>query len=171
MGLGTLGRAAIEALRPFGFPISGWSRSAHEIPGVEVHAGPESLRAFLARTDILVCLLPLTADTRGILDARTFAMLPIGAGLINVGRGGHLVESDLLDALETGRISAAVVDVLAEEPPPADHPFWGHQRILMTPHMASNTDAEAGGQALLDNILRHRRGEAMDGVVRRDRGY
>jgi glyoxylate/hydroxypyruvate reductase len=171
MGLGTLGRAAIEALRPFGFPIAGWSRSAHQIPGVEVHAGPESLRAFLARTDILVCLLPLTADTRGILDARTFAMLPIGAGLINVGRGGHLVESDLLDALETGRISAAVVDVLAEEPPPADHPFWGHQRILMTPHMASNTDAEAGGQALLDNILRHRRGEAMDGVVRRDRGY
>jgi glyoxylate/hydroxypyruvate reductase A len=171
MGLGTLGLAAIEALRPFGFPLAGWSRSERSIPGVQCFAGPEALAGFLASTDILVCLLPLTDETRSILNRDLFALLPDGAGLINAARGGHLVESDLLEALERGGIAGAILDVMAEEPPPPSHPFWQHPRILITPHMASNTDAETGGRALLENVLRHRRSEPMHGLVRRELGY
>lgn len=171
MGLGTMGRAAIEALRPFGFQLAGWSRSKRSIADVECFAGADSLDAFLGRSDILVCLLPLTPETSGILRRETFEKLPRGAGLINAARGGHLVEQDLLQALADGRISAAVLDVLAEEPPPADHPFWNHPRILITPHMASNTSTQFGGRALLENVLRHRRGEPMIGVVHRELGY
>ncbi len=171
MGLGAMGRAALEALRPFGFELAGWSRSDRSIEGVQCFAGPQSLGAFLERTDILICLLPLTPQTRGILCRETFDRLPFGAGLINAGRGGHLVEQDLLQALATGRISAAILDVLADEPPRSDHPFWNHPRILITPHIASDTSAEFGGRALLENVLRHRRGEPMMGVVQREFGY
>lgn len=171
MGLGTMGMAAIDALRPFGFRLAGWSRSKRSIDGVECFSGEESFDAFLNRSDILVCLLPLTAETRGILCRRTFEKLPRGAGLINAGRGGHLVEQDLLRALDEGHVAAAILDVLADEPPPADHPFWHHSRILITPHMASNTSAKCGGRSLLDNVLRHQRGEPIVGVVRRDIGY
>lgn len=171
MGLGAMGQAAIDALRPFGFDLAGWSRSVRSLPGIACYAGQDGLADFLARTDILICLLPLTEETRGILCRRTLALLPWGAGLINAGRGGHLVEADLLEALETGHISAAIVDVLNQEPPAADHPFWGHPRIIMTPHMASNTDPETGGRALLENVLRHQRGEPMEGVIHRELGY
>jgi glyoxylate/hydroxypyruvate reductase A len=171
MGLGTMGMAALDALRPFGFPLAAWSRSERAVDGVECYAGSEALDAFLERSDILVCLLPLTSETRGILYRETFDKLPRGAALINAGRGGHLVEQDLLRALDEGQISTAILDVLAEEPPPSDHPFWRHPRVLITPHMASNTSAECGGRALLDNVLRHQRGEPMVGVVRRELGY
>jgi len=171
MGLGTMGRAAIEALRPFGFQLAGWSRSERSIADVECFAGADSLDAFLGRSDILVCLLPLTSETSGILCRETFEKLPRGAGLINAARGAHLVEQDLLHALAAGQISGAILDVLAEEPPPGGHPFWNHPRILITPHMASNTSTEFGGRALLENVLRHRRGEPMIGVVHRELGY
>ena len=171
MGLGTMGRAAIEALRPFGFQLAGWSRSKRTIADVECFAGADSLDAFLGRSDILICLLPLTPETSGILRRETFEKLPSGARLINAARGAHLVEQDLLHALASGQISGAILDVLAQEPPPADHPFWNHPRILITPHMASNTSAESGGRALLDNVLRHERGEPMMGVVQRELGY
>ena len=171
MGLGAMGQAALEALRPFGFQLAGWSRSERSIDGVQCFAGPQSLNAFLERSDILICLLPLTPETRGILCRETFNRLPHGAGLINAARGGHLVEEDLLKAVAGGQISAAVLDVLAEEPPPGDHPFWNHPRILITPHMASNTSTEFGGRALLENVLRHRRGEEMVGIVHRELGY
>lgn len=171
MGLGTMGHAALEALRPFGFQLASWSRSERSIEDVQCYAGPQSFDAFLERSDILICLLPLTPQTRGILCRKTFDRLPIGAGLVNAARGGHLVERDLLQALADGRISAAILDVFAEEPPPGDHPFWNHPRILMTPHMASNTSIEFGGRALLENVLRHRRGEPMIGVVNRELGY
>lgn len=171
MGLGELGRAVAKQLLGLGFPVSGWSRSRHELEGVACHAGRAELPDFLGQCDILICLLPLTDDTRGILCRDTLDMLPRGAGLINVARGGHVVEADLLEALDSGRISGAVIDVVNAEPAPADHPFWTHPRILLTPHVASQTHAESAGWALLENIRRHQRGEPMHGLVRRELGY
>jgi glyoxylate/hydroxypyruvate reductase A len=171
MGLGNLGLAAIETLRPFGFELAGWSRSPRTIAGVHCYVGQQSLPEFLACTDILVCLLPLTEETRGILCRDTFALLPPGAALINVARGAHLIEQELLAALDGGQIGAAVLDVFLEEPLPANHPFWTHPRVILTPHRASHTDAATGGRALLDNLRRYLAGEPMQGLVRRDLGY
>jgi len=171
MGLGNLGQAVLRALAPFGFPLSGWSRSAHNIDGVDCHAGDGELPAFLAGCDILICLLPLTDATRGILCWDLLSQLPRGAGLINVGRGPHLVEHDLLSLLDEGHVSGAVLDVTDPEPLPADHPFWMHRRILITPHVASMTRADSAARALIANIRHHRAGRAMTGEAVRDRGY
>jgi glyoxylate/hydroxypyruvate reductase A len=171
MGLGELGQAARAQLRGLGFRLQGWSRSPREINGVTCFAGERQLADFLGRCDILVCLLPLTAQTRGILGREVFEVLPKGAGLINVGRGGHLREDDLLAALASGQLSGAVLDVFSDEPPPAGHPFWGHPRILMTPHIASMTLPETAAPAVLENIRRHRAGQPPHGLVRRDLGY
>jgi glyoxylate/hydroxypyruvate reductase len=141
------------------------------IDGVSCHAGARALPDFLAQTDILVCLLPLTDETRGILNINLFEALPRGAQLVNVGRGGHLVEADLLDALERGVLSGAVLDVAEQEPLPAGHPFWSHPRILLTPHIASMTTPETAVEFVLDVIARHRRGETLPGLVDRQRGY
>lgn len=120
LGLGTLGRAVLERLRSFGFACAGWSRSQQHLYGVDCHHGPEGLQAMLARTDILICLLPLTDSTRGILSWRLFGQLPRGATVINVGRGGHLVQDDMLRALDAGQLGSAVLDVCEPEPlPPA----------------------------------------------------
>lgn len=139
--------------------------------GVDCYAGADSLPAFLARTDILVCLLPLTDETRGILNARMFSALPAGAMLVNVGRGGHLVQDDLLAAIDGGRLSAAMLDVTDPEPLPSGHPFWQHEKILLTPHIASMTYPEKAVRFVLGTIARHRRGEALPGLVDRARGY
>lgn len=171
MGMGELGRAAARQLQALGFPLSGWSRSRHEMADMTCFAGQEELPAFLGQCDILICLLPLTDETRGILCRETFNAMPEGAGLINVARGGHLIESDLLDALDSGQLSGAVIDVLNQEPAPPDHPFWSHPRILVTPHIASQTHAESAGYVLLDNIRRHQAGEPMHGLIRRELGY
>lgn len=171
LGLGVLGTAVARALAPFGFELHGWSRTPKAMDGLTAHAGAAGLDAMLALSDILVCLLPLTPDTRGILGARSFARLPAGAAIVNVGRGGHLVEAELLAALEDGRISAACLDVFATEPLPADSPLWSHPRVLITPHVAAITHAETAAEALVANIRRHRRGEEMLGVVDRVRGY
>ena len=171
MGLGVLGSAVLERLGELGFRRSGWSRTAKRIAGVDCRHGPDGLRPFLADLDILVCLLPLTAETRGILDARTFALLPRGAGLVQVGRGGHLVEPDLLAALDSGQIAAAVIDVLEQEPPPPDHAFWAHPRIIMTPHVASMTQPRTAAPLVIDNIRRFERGQPLLNMVDRKRGY
>lgn len=171
MGLGNLGVATLESLRPFGFELSGWARSQKDIPGVQCFAGAEQLPSFLAQCDILICLLPLTDDTRGILNTKTFAAMPKGAQLINLGRGGHLVESDLLDALQSGQLSHAIIDVLNDEPPATEHPFWHHPNIWLTPHIGANTSPDSAFDVLLCNIRRHQRGEAMQGEIARDQGY
>lgn len=171
LGMGVLGQAVLTTLQGFGFPCAGWSRTARQLPGIDSYAGEEGLDAFLARTDILVCLLPLTEATRGILSRRLFERLPAGAVLVNVGRGGHLVEPDLLDALDGGRLSAAFLDVFDTEPLPAGHPFWRHPRILVTPHIASMTQAETSAEVVLDNLRRHREGLPLIGLVDRRRGY
>lgn len=171
LGLGMLGRAVLERLSGFGFDCAGWSRSPQGIEGVACHAGPEQLQAFLRRTDILVCLLPLTGSTRGILSKPLFDQLPRGATLINVGRGGHLVQEDLLRALEDGQLGHAILDVCEPEPLPPDHPFWTHPRVTLTPHIASMTQPETAVEAVIGNIHRHRQGLPMIGLVDRVSGY
>ena len=171
LGLGSLGQAVLAQLLGFGFDCAGWSRSQHHIEGVQCHAGSDGLRDFLARTEILVCLLPLTGETRGFLDARLFAMLPQGASLVHVGRGPQLVEADLLAALASGQLAEAVLDVTEPEPLPAEHAFWRHPRIRLTPHIASMTQPLSAAEVVIDNLGRFERGEAMLGLVDRARGY
>jgi glyoxylate/hydroxypyruvate reductase A len=138
---------------------------------VRCHAGTEGLGAFLAELDILVCLLPLTPQTRGILAEPVFRQLPRGAALINAGRGGHLVADDLLAALDSEHLSAAVLDVTDPEPLPADHPFWRHRQVLLTPHVASSTDPATAAHFVADAILRCRTGAPLPGLVDRAAGY
>nr|WP_246753844.1 glyoxylate/hydroxypyruvate reductase A [Jiella flava] len=171
MGLGQLGRAALDALRAFGFPLAGWSRSAHQIAGVETFAGKEGLAPFLARTDILVCLLPLTDETCNILDATLFAALPAGACLVHAGRGRQLDHEALLAALDDGRLAAAYLDVTEPEPLPVDHPFWTHPSVVLTPHVATITDFAEGAYSAIASIRGHRAGAAIRGIVDRSQGY
>jgi glyoxylate/hydroxypyruvate reductase A len=171
LGLGMLGRAVLERLALFGFPCAGWSRSTHTLPGIECYAGTAELGAFLARTDILICLLPLTDATRGLLDACLFTALPQGASFISVGRGPQVVQPALLDALDRGHLQYAILDVTDPEPLPPAHPFWTHPRIRLTPHIASATRPETAVDVVLANIRLHRDGRPMTGEIDRTRGY
>lgn len=171
MGLGTQAQQILATLQTFGFALSGWARSEHRIAGVDCFAGAEQLPTFLGRCDIVVCVLPLTEETKGILNRQLFQHLPKGAALVNMGRGGHLIEEDLLEALASGQLSAAVLDVLEQEPAAPDHPFWHHPQILLTPHIAAMTQPESAFSVLLENIRRHQRGESMLGQVDRKRSY
>jgi glyoxylate/hydroxypyruvate reductase A len=171
LGLGMLGKAVLERLRLFGYPCAGWSRSEHVIDGVQCYAGDSGLDAFLARTDVLVCLLPLTPATRHMIDARLLGKLPRGASLIQTGRGAHLVQDDLLRLLDDGHLRYALLDVTTPEPLPAGHPFWTHPRVRITPHIASATRPESAVESVLENLRRHRAGLPMIGAIDRSRGY
>lgn len=171
LGLGVLGSDAAKVLRGHGFTLRGWSRSPKDLEGVTCYAGPEQLEAFLAKTDILVCLLPLTQATEGFLDRHLFAQLPKGARLIHVGRGAQLVEADLLEALETGQLGGATLDVFVQEPLPDDHPFWPHPAIDITPHAASYSDPSVGVDVIAENIRRFLDDRPLQHVVDRARGY
>ncbi|WP_407176870.1 2-hydroxyacid dehydrogenase [Bradyrhizobium sp. STM 3562] len=176
MGLGTLGTHAARILKQIGFGVTGWSRSRKEIEGIACFAGGAQLEAFLRRTDILVCLLPLTADTRGILNHGLFAKLnrtsPLGAPvLINAGRGGLQNEADILACLDDGTLGAASLDVFTQEPLPADSRFWNHPKVVLTPHNAADTDADAISRYVADQIARFETGGKLENVVDRRRGY
>ena len=171
MGLGELGTRAAVALRGLGFHVRGWSRRIRTVPGVETCAGDAGLSALLASSQILVCLLPLTAQTRGILSASTFARMPRGSCLVNAARGGHVVDADLVAALDAGQLSSATLDVFETEPLPAGHPFWTHPRILITPHIASVTSLPTAAALVIENLKQWRAGGALRNVVDPDRGY
>jgi glyoxylate/hydroxypyruvate reductase len=176
MGLGTLGANAAEVLKRLGFRVSGWSRSPRQIDGVECFDGQAQLEAFLRRTDILVCLLPLTPDTRHILNRALFGKLnrtsPLGAPiLINAGRGGLQAEADILACLDDGTLGAASLDVYATEPLPADSPFWTHPKVILTPHNAADTDPDEISKYVARQIERFEAGEPLENVVDLARGY
>lgn len=171
MGLGVLGARVAQALGQFEFPVLGWSRGAKDIPGVRCFEGEPQFDAFLAATRILVCLLPLTADTEGIMNRRTLSRLMPGGYVINVARGGHLVEEDLLALLDEGHLAGATLDVFRTEPLPEDHAFWNHPKITVTPHTSARTLREETLSQIAGKILALERGEPIAGVVDRERGY
>ena len=161
LGMGQLGLAVAQTLLQLGFAVAGWSRSLKTIEGVQSFVGPSGLEEMLAQSRILVCLLPLTTETRGILNAQTFVQLPRGAYLIQAARGEHLVEPDLLAALDDGRLSGACLDVFEEEPLPAEHLFWDHPRIRITPHVSSLTNPKKVVPQLVANYRRLLNGEPL----------
>jgi glyoxylate/hydroxypyruvate reductase A len=171
MGLGNLGAHAAQMLRGLGFQVAGWSRAPKSLPGVEPFAGAMERDAFLARTDILVCLLPDTPETRGAIRAETIAKLPRGASIVNAGRGAHAVLPDVIAALDSGHLSGAVLDVFETEPLPPGHPAWSHPGVIVTPHLASLASRSARARYVAEAIAAFERGEAPPNVYDPARGY
>lgn len=171
MGLGELGSLSATDLMKFGFTVQGWSRSKKIIKGVRTFSGSKEFDSFLESTQILVCLLPLTPETEGILNSELFSKLPKGSYIINVARGGHLVDEDLLNALDNNHLSGACLDVYHQEPLPKDHPFWNHPKIFMTPHYASVSDTNSVVPQILENYERLKHGKDLLNKVNRNKGY
>lgn len=171
LGLGVLGNCIIDGLRSFGFPLLGWSRSAKQIVGVECFAGTEGLDDFLRATKVLVVILPLTKETENLLNTEQLAKLKQGAYVINVARGAHIVDEDLLDLIQQGHIAGATLDVFRTEPLPPAHPFWQEKRIHITPHISALTVREESAKQIADKIAVLERGETVVGVVDQTKGY
>jgi glyoxylate/hydroxypyruvate reductase A len=171
MGVGVLGRAVLAALRPFGFPLHGYARAPHDLPGVQVHAGEAALRGFLSRCAVCICLLPATPATRDLIDARRLAWLPRGAHFVNLARGELVVDEDLLAALDSGHLAHATLDVFRTEPLPASHPFWHHPGVTVTPHAAALTQVQDAVAQVAAGIWAIEAGREPPGRVDRARGY
>ena len=171
MGLGVLGKRVSRALAQFDFPVMGWSRSAKSIPGGQCFSGESGFNDFLAATRILVCLLPLTPDTENIMRHDTLARLKPGGYVINVARGSHLVDEDLIALLDSGQLAGATLDVFRVEPLPAAHPFWQHPKITVTPHTSARTLRDESIAQIAGKIMALQRGEPVAGVVDPGRGY
>jgi glyoxylate/hydroxypyruvate reductase A len=171
MGLGTIGQDTARKFAALGFPTAGWSRTARTLPGIETFHGADGLAKFLNRSDILVAVLPLTRQTQGILCAATFAALPRGAYLINMARGGHVVDDDLLAALDSGHLSGAALDVFNSEPLPPDHRYWTHPLVHVTPHIAGATNPRTASPGVIENIRRLRSGQPLIHTVDPKTGY
>ncbi|GAB2911513.1 2-hydroxyacid dehydrogenase [Paralcaligenes ginsengisoli] len=171
MGLGAIGLSVAQAIARLGYPVAGWARSHRDIAGISVFAGLAQLPAFLARTRVLVNVLPLTGDTENILNRQNLERLRASAYLINVARGSHLVEQDLLDLLDSGHMQGALLDVFRVEPLPADHPFWRHEKVTVTPHIAAITLREHTVEQIVNKIHSLEQGLLVSGLVSRDHGY
>lgn len=171
LGLGVLGERVAKAVAQFDFPVNGWSRTPKDVAGVHCFAGADQLDAFLAATRAVVCLLPLTPDTENILNADRLARLRAGGYVINVARGGHLVDADLLSALDSGHLSGATLDVFRTEPLPQTHPFWTHPKITITPHTSARTLRSESIAQIVGKMLAMQRGEPVAGKVDPQRGY
>lgn len=171
LGMGVLGTQVARHLSAIGYAVTGWSRSPKAIPGIETLCGEAAFMPLVAASDVLVCLLPLTGATRGLLNARTFAALPEGALLINAARGGHLVVPDLLAGLDRGRPAAAVLDVFVDEPLPPESPLWRHPAVTVTPHVASLSNPLTGVRQIVRALNRIEAGEPPDHQVDRNTGY
>jgi len=171
LGLGVLGRAVVDALRPFGFALHGWTRTPATVPGVTVHAGADALRDCLAHAHVCICLLPSTPATRDLLDATRLAWMPRGAHLVNLARGELVVDADLLGLLDGGHLAGATLDVFRDEPLPAAHPFWHHPAITITPHVSAATLHEASAAQVADGIRALAEGREPPGRVDRAHGY
>ena len=171
MGLGELGGDAARHLAAIGFDVRGWSRSPRDVPGVRTFHGRDGLTAFLAETDILVSVLPLTPQTTNMINADFLSRLPRGASVINAGRGQQVVEADLIAALDSGHVSEATLDVFRTEPLPVTDPLWIHPRVTVTPHVAALTDPRALVRQVVDDIRRVERGESVTNQVDPERGY
>lgn len=171
LGLGALGRDVADKLASLGFKVRGWSRSPKELPGIDCFAGKESLGDMLGECDMVCCMLALTSETRGILDGAAFAAMKPGAYLINSARGGHVVEADLLAALESGHLAGATLDVFEEEPLPAASPLWDHPQITATPHISAVTLAHSCAGQIAENYKRMKAGEPLINSVDPAREY
>lgn len=174
LGLGQMGGAVAARLAAAGYRVGAWragSRPQADLPGIEVHAGDAGLRELLPRVQIVVNLLPLTAATEGLLDATFFAALPRGASIVNLARGAHVVDADLIDALDHGHLDHAVLDVFRTEPLPPAHPFWRHPRVTVLPHVAALTDVDSAAALVAHNLRALRDGRPVRHLVDRTRGY
>ena len=170
-GTGEIGGAVARAVMGLGFDVAGWSRTGRGPEGLKMYAGDTGWPPFLARSDILICVLPLTAGTRGLLNSRAFAAMPKGSAIINIARGGHVVDADLIAALDAGHLAYALLDVTAPEPLPSEHAFWRHAKIELTPHIASLTNAETAAPQIVDNIRSYLGGRPLKNLVDRTQGY
>ncbi len=171
LGLGTIGQDTAKKFAALGFPTAGWSRTKKSLPGIETFHGPDGLARVLAQSDILVNVLPLTRDTKGLLDAKLFAALPRGAYLINMARGGHVVDEALLAALDSGHLSGAALDVFNQEPLPQEHRYWTHPKVQVTPHVAGATNPRTASPGVIENIRNVRAGKPLINTVDPKSGY